>query len=80
MRPIETITVEYEHTDTFGGEANYCWVNRGSLVLPANASERKISRRVKAALGMTGVRCNREEMGETTVLRPVGIAQVIFID
>jgi hypothetical protein len=24
-------TFEYEVTDTFGGEANYCWVRRGTV-------------------------------------------------
>ena len=24
-------TYEYEMTDTFGGEANYCWVKRGTV-------------------------------------------------
>lgn len=25
---------EYEHTDTFAGEANYCWVRRGKVTMP----------------------------------------------
>ncbi len=24
----------YEYTDTFGGDANYCWVNRGTVYVP----------------------------------------------
>ena len=24
-------TYEYEYTDTFGGDANYCWVERGKI-------------------------------------------------
>ena len=27
-------TFEYEYTDTFGGEANYCWVKRGTVHVP----------------------------------------------
>jgi len=27
-------TFEYEYTDTFGGEANYCWVKRGTVSVP----------------------------------------------
>ena len=27
-------TFEYEYTDTFGGEANYCWVKRGKVHVP----------------------------------------------
>lgn len=25
---------EYEYTDTFAGEANYCWVKRGTVSVP----------------------------------------------
>ena len=25
---------EVEYTDTFGGEANYCWVNRATVEMP----------------------------------------------
>lgn len=27
-------TYEYEYTDTFGGDANYCWVKRGKVRVP----------------------------------------------
>lgn len=27
-------TYTYEYTDTFCGEANYCWVNEGSVTMP----------------------------------------------
>ena len=27
-------TYSYEFTDTFGGEANYCWVKRGTVSVP----------------------------------------------
>ena len=27
-------TFEYEYTDTFGGEANHCWVKRGTVHVP----------------------------------------------
>jgi len=27
-------TYEYEYTDTFCGEANYCWVKRGKVHVP----------------------------------------------
>jgi len=27
-------TYEYEYTDTFAGEANYCWVRRGKVQVP----------------------------------------------
>ena len=27
-------TFEYEYTDTFAGESNYCWVKRGNVSVP----------------------------------------------
>lgn len=71
--------VNYEHTDTFGGEANYSWVNRGSIDLPDNASDLSISRAVKKVLGMSGVKCDRDSYGDMIVLKPRRICQVIFI-
>lgn len=88
---------EYEYTDTFAGEANYCWVKRGKVAMPElthygytgspdgsyaradKAFSRELVRRVKAQLGLTGVRCKREEWGEMIVLRPYGSATVVFI-
>lgn len=29
-----TNVYEYEYTDTFAGEANYCWVKRGKVTMP----------------------------------------------
>lgn len=90
------LTYNVEYTDTFGGEANYCWVERVKVrVLElthfgydgatgyAEANERMertLVRRAKAALGLQGVRCKRDDMGETIVLRPCGSSTVVFID
>jgi hypothetical protein len=71
--------IKYEHTDTFGGEANYSWVNRGEVELPDNASDLQIVRTVKAALGMSGVKCDKEDWQGMIVLYPRKICQVIFI-
>lgn len=71
--------VNYEHTDTYGGESNYSWVNRGTIELPDNTSDLSIVRAVKRELGMNGVKCDREEYGDTIVLRPRRIYQIIFI-
>ena len=49
--------IEYEMTDTFGGEANYCWVRRGELDIDPGTSTLAIVRQVKQALGLSGVRC-----------------------
>jgi len=86
----------YEYTDTFGGEANYSWVKRGNVHVPelthygyngsngyarANKTQsREVVRLVKAALGLTGVKCRRETWGDTLVLYPLGECSVIFIN
>ena len=66
-------------TDTFGGEANYAWVRRASITVPAGASDRAIVRRAKAALGMTGDRCRSYCHGDLWELRPYGVCAVAFI-
>lgn len=89
-------TYQYEYTDTFGGEANYCWVKRGTVTVPdlnhygydgtngyAEADRRQrrvIVRRVKAALGLTGHPCRVEEWGATINITPRGMATVCFVD
>lgn len=86
----------YEYTDTFCGEANYSWVKRGNVHVPdlthygydgsngytrANhAQSREVVRLVKAALGLTDVKCRREEWGDTLALYPRGERSVIFIN
>lgn len=29
-----SVIYEYEYTDTYGGEANYCWIKRGHVTMP----------------------------------------------
>jgi hypothetical protein len=70
---------EAELTDTFGGEVNYSWVQRERIELPAGSSDLSIVRAAKRALGLSGVRCARSELGETIELRPYGLCQVAFI-
>jgi len=70
---------QIEHTDTFGGEANYSWCHRQEIALPDDASDRTVVRQAKAALGLSGVRCRRSDIGETIELRPYGLCQIVFI-
>jgi len=74
-----TYTVSYEYTDTFGGEANYSWVKRGEYVERFGVPDAHIVRKVKALLGLTGVRCKRTHYGDMIELRPEGRATVLFI-
>lgn len=70
----------YTMTDTFGGEANYAWARRGEIELSEGASDLALVRRVKRELGIEGVRCRKEDWGETLVLRPIGQCVVVFIE
>lgn len=75
----ENYCYSVEVTDTFGGEANYSWVERYSLVAPKGLSDRALVRRAKAVAGWTGLRCRRWEYDETIELRPVGTCRVMFV-
>lgn len=68
-----------EYTDTFGGQANYCWVRRTEFDYGENMSDLSVVRRVKKDLGLTGVKCRRETWGEDIVLWPIGEASVVLI-
>lgn len=73
------ITVPYEYTDTFNGEANYSWVKRGSVSLPEKSSDLAIVRAVKKEIGLSGVDCKREIWGDQIVLKPKGYCRIVFI-
>jgi len=70
-----------EVTDTFAGEANYCWVKRGTTKAK---TRRGIIRAVKRAAGWEGwcrVRLD-SWCGDTIVIRPTdssGILQIAFV-
>ena len=69
-----------EYTDTFGGDANYSRVNRETVTLSDCATDRQIVLACKNAVGLSGVKCDREDRGETTILRPRGECTIVFID
>ena len=69
---------EVEYTDTFGGAANYCWVQRHEIQ-GTSEKPRTLVRRAKAAVGLTGVRCNVTNFGDMIEVRPVGMCTVLFI-
>ena len=89
-------THNIEYTDTFGGEANYCWVNRQVITMPelthfgydggtnyckANkVYERELMKAAKASVGLTGVRGRKEHWGDTIAFYPYGCCTVLFIN
>jgi len=68
---------QIEVTDTFGGEANYCWVKRQTL--PVTLTPRQLVRRAKAFAGFTGMRCRVENFGDSLQITPSGLCQVCFV-
>lgn len=79
--------MHFEHTDTFGGEANYCWVRRldvtpdvaSDLGIKPDATNRAIVRAAKRWAGLTGYRCETESYGDTIAIRPRHLCQVVFV-
>ena len=70
-----------EYTDTFGGEANYSWVQRVVIESKAGESQSGIMRRAKAAIGITGARGRTSAYGgcEGWGFRPYRSATVLFV-
>lgn len=71
-------TVEY--TDTFGGEANYCWVKRAEFTLDGAASRTAILRKAKALMGLSGVKGRLDDYGDSYAFRPYGSCTVLFVN
>ena len=89
------MTYAVELTDTFGGEANYCWVRRARVTMPelthygydggtnyakANRTyQRELMKRAKVAVGMTGARGVTTSYGDGYEFRPYGVCAVLFV-
>ena len=71
---------EIEVTDTFGGEANYAWVRRAAVELPARVTNRAL---IKATRQLAGwpvtVRVTVSPRGDGWEVRPTGLNQVAFV-
>lgn len=69
---------DVEMTDTFGGEANYSWIKRGTTLVKEGASRLSLVRAVKRELGITGTRCRVTDHGDMLELKPYGSCTVAF--
>ena len=69
-------TYSYEYTDTFGGDANYSWVRRGMVAVKG---QRAAIRKVRAILGLNGVRGRSTNFGDQYQFNPANSATVLFI-
>ena len=67
----------YEYTDTFGGERNYCWVNRGEV----NARSAKHAMRLaRACVGLTGCRGRYSDVGYYAEWVPNNCCTVLSVE
>ena len=71
--------INIEHTDTFGGESNYAWVNRATAELPDNATDAQVKRAAKKALGLSGIRGAWSSWGEMLSFVPSRFNEIVFI-
>jgi hypothetical protein len=67
-----------EHTDTFGGEPNYCWVNRSEVEIPEKYSSAWIVRTLKKELGWTGLPCITSDWGTYIIIRPTDRCEIVL--
>lgn len=88
-------TYDVEYTDTFGGDANYSWVRRATIVMPdmthygydgssnygkiSRIYDRELMRKAKAAVGLTGIRGTVDRYGDTTKFTPYKLCTALFI-
>jgi hypothetical protein len=68
-----------ELTDTFGGEVNYSWVKRATIELPEKHSITALVRAAKKAVGLSGVRCRKQDFGDVLEIKPIGQCIVCFV-
>ena len=70
-----------EYTDTFGDQANYCWVLRATFDAPADASDDDLIVAAEIALDVTLLNgFKRETMGDILAVYPHGECTVLFIE
>lgn len=73
------IIAKVEYTDTFSGEANYCWVRHAEFDCD-NMSDLAIVRKAKDLLGISGKRANNQSSNSGDMMaRYFSNATVMFI-
>lgn len=85
---------DVEYTDTIGGEANYAWVKRATILVPEwdkfkgwdgngrvapKGYQACVMRKAKAAVGLAGIKGRTYNMGDEYEFRPYGIRTVLFV-
>lgn len=72
------VTWDIEVTDTFGGQANYSWVERSKLRVPDGVSDLALVRRIKSVAGYSGIRGRTWVAGDSVEIRFPARCIVIF--
>ena len=72
------VTWDIEVTDTFGGQANYDWVNRYEITTAGDISDLALVRRIKSVAGYSGIRGRTEISGDSVEIRFPDRCVVIF--
>ena len=67
-----------EVTDTFGGEANYSWVDRHDFEADG-LTDRQVERKARALAGLTGVNTRRSDYGDEVRWDVVGANICAFL-
>lgn len=89
MISADTLPVTYydvEYTDTFGGEANYCWIKRHcievkqTLDMDQKKVDAKVKRMAKAAVGLNGAAGEWTDYGGQLEFRPSGMATILLVN
>ena len=76
---IACLRWQLEHTDTFGSEANYSWVNRENVMIPSQYSGPWIVRKAKEAMGLTSLKHVTSDHGDCLRVDFPEDNQVLFI-
>ena len=72
------VTWDIEVTDTFSGQANYCWVNRYAIRTSGDMSNLALVRRIKSVTGYSGIRGQTCISGDFVEIRFPDRCVVIF--
>lgn len=72
------VTWDIEVTDLFGGQANYCWVDRYAIRMPDDISDLALVRRIKSVAGYSGIRGQTCISGDSVEIRFPARCVVIF--
>ena len=72
------VTWDIEVSDTFGGEANYAWVDRYDITTADDISDLALVRRIKSVARYSGIRGRTYVSGDSVEIRFPACCVVIF--